>query len=262
MSVDATRFVWKLPKDTVSPLEKLILLAIADRCCERGECWPSISRICKDTNLSEDAVRRNRASLIEKGLLIYTGKFEGRSKQIPVMKLAVKEWREGEYFDDEIDPPVPATPSHERGVPLAEKGGYPPVPATQNLKEESKLEPKNNNNGVTSKNEYKETYFPMEKKSSNSMTALQLISQNPHNVPLPMIEDWIRSRKGKKAAITATAWNRINKELSKCDDPVDAFEQMVAAGWQSIKAEWVNKKRSVYDNQSTEWIHGIQEDLF
>jgi hypothetical protein len=143
MSVDATRYVWKLPKSAVSPFEKLILLAIADRCGESGECWPSIARICKDTNLSEDSVIKYRQNLIKKGILKYTGMFMGRSKQIPVMKLMVDDWREGTPGLDSFDPPPVATGRCQRGVekfisPPGDGGGYHPPVATQNLKEEPK----------------------------------------------------------------------------------------------------------------------------
>ena len=110
--------------------------------------------------------------------------------------------------------------------------------------------------------EYPETYFPLQTKTPSSMTALELHADNPNYIPLPMLLDWMKTRKSKKAAITVTGWKRLNKELSKCDDPIDAFEQMVTAGWQSFKAEWLNKKKSHYDNDSIEWGKGIEEDVF
>lgn len=266
MSIDATKFVWTLSKEVVTPLEKLILLAIADRCGECGECWPSISRLCKDTNLSQDAVRRHRTILIQKKLLTYTGQFLGRSKQIPVMKLMIDEWREGGYVEDQIDPPAVATPSQESVVPLAGKVGYPPAVATQNLKEEPKQEPKNiNTKNSLSPIDYQETYYePKNKNNKLSLNALKF--DNPHNIPTQMIDDWMTTRKIRKAPVTQTVWNKLNKELAKCGNPVDAFEEMVAAGWQSFKAEWIKsgteKLKSHFDNESTEWIETINERLF
>ena len=102
---------------------------------------------------------------------------------------------------------------------------------------------------------------PKERKPSlNTQDALK---QNPHNIPEDMIDDWISNRRAKKAPLTQTAWNRITKELAKCANPLDAFEQMVSAGWQGFKAEWVKvEKKSFHDNESTDWIHEIHTDLF
>ncbi len=143
MSVDATRFVWSLSKEIISPLEKLILLAIADRCGERGECWPSIARLMADTNLAKDAIVRHRTKLISQGILKYTGEMKGKSKQIPVMQLVMTQWREGSYVEDEIDHALPATGSQLIPVPVANKDRYHALPATRNLKEEPKKEPNN-----------------------------------------------------------------------------------------------------------------------
>ena len=100
MSIDATRFVWKLPKSAVTPIEKLLLLAIADRCGERGECWPSISRLEQDTNIDRRTIIRHRNKLLEKGILVYTGEMRGARNLIPVMRLMVQEWREGDYVEN------------------------------------------------------------------------------------------------------------------------------------------------------------------
>ncbi len=95
----------------------------------------------------------------------------------------------------------------------------------------------------------------------------QILNENPHNIPEQNIEDWIENRKKKKVPVTKTAWNKINKELAKCDDPISAFEEMVAAGWQSFKADWVNKKpekssKQFFDHESIKWAEGIEQDLF
>ena len=74
-----------------------------------------------------------------------------------------------------------------------------------------------------------------------------LLATNDFDIPKYMIKDWITTRNKKKAAVTQTAWNKINKELAKCKEkginPVDAFETMVARGWQALDAEWVTKEK-------------------
>ncbi len=87
MSVDATRWVWTLTKKQVSPTEKLLLLSIADRCGENGECWPSIKRLINDTCLDRKAIISSRQALLDKNILSYTGDFMGRTKSVPIMRL-------------------------------------------------------------------------------------------------------------------------------------------------------------------------------
>lgn len=87
MSVDATIATWKLPKSKVTATQKLLLLSLADRAGENGECWPSLQRLMADTNLGRQAIIDNRQELISKGLIVYTGAKKGRQRQIPVMRL-------------------------------------------------------------------------------------------------------------------------------------------------------------------------------
>lgn len=90
-----------------------------------------------------------------------------------------------------------------------------------------------------------------------------ILSNNIFQIPEQFIFDWIKARKKKRAPVTQTAWNKINKELSKCKengiDPVEAFETMAAGGWQSLKVEYFINPRSTkpplkrVDNNDTSW---------
>ena len=255
MSIDATRWVWKLSNKIISPIEKLILLAIADRCGERGECWPSIARLEEDTGLDRSTLIRHRKRFIELGLLTFTGKFAGRSNQIPIMKMMVDEWREGDYMEDD-DQWQAATRGTDPRVPVAQSDGYPSQPATRNLKEEPKRG--------------KDIYISDDSKNLAKPKKLnldELNNLNPHKIPKEMISDWIENRKAKKAPITQTVWNRINTELGLCSNPIEAFEEMVCRGWVTLKAEWIKSSKHLaptqtfYDTTSTSWIEGIEQDL-
>lgn len=192
MSTDATRWVWKLTKDQVTPTEKLILLAIADRCGEEGECWPSISRLVRDTGFSRDAIIQNRKTLIDKEILTYTGEYKGRAKQIPVMKLMCDEWRKGDPKDDEPDQSSKTTGRPERPVvdipPVVQNDGYQSFKTTQNLKEESKkkdLKHKGNspellNPVYTSPDNPKEK--PLSRDYSNKQTQEHIDTPSTHRV--------------------------------------------------------------------------------
>ncbi|CEG60937.1 hypothetical protein [Legionella micdadei] len=83
-----------------------------------------------------------------------------------------------------------------------------------------------------------------------------------------MLADWLTTRNKKRAPITPTAWNKIKKELWKCEqqgiNPVDSFETMVASGWQSLRFEWFQftkpQSSSGINNLSTDWGKNFYEN--
>jgi len=79
--------------------------------------------------------------------------------------------------------------------------------------------------------------------SKKSLDLQDLISDNPHDIPKPMLEDWVIIRKGKKAKITRTAWLKVNKTLSEIEKaykikPIESFERMVANCWLSLETKY------------------------
>lgn len=128
MSIDATRATWKL-SGQITAIQKLILLALADRAGEDGECWPSIKRLEADTNLNRKTLIDNRKKLIGLGLIELTGEMKGKKKQIPVMRLTYINQREQEFTSTENG----IRTSTEFGTRTSTENG------TLNLKEESKI---------------------------------------------------------------------------------------------------------------------------
>lgn len=115
------------------------------------------------------------------------------------------------------------------------------------------------------KAEYKETYYQQNEQKKSVLNMNQLIQNNPHSLPPQMIEDWLCNRKAKKAPVTQTAWARLNKELSKCKNPIEAFEECVSAGWLSFKHEWIDKqksKESYFDHDTMGWAKDLDKDMF
>jgi len=75
---------------------------------------------------------------------------------------------------------------------------------------------------------------------------VQLLADNPHNVPEQLLADWLTQRKAKRAAVTATVWSTVNTELAKCAEAGinadDAITEALNSGWQGFKASWVIKR--------------------
>ncbi len=111
MSVCAILATWKLNKQQVTPTQKFILLSYADRAGESFECWPSNSRLEKDTGYDRHTICENKQQLLEKGLISYTGEKKGRTKSIDVIRLNYVTPREG------LDPEVHYASSVE--MPIA-----------------------------------------------------------------------------------------------------------------------------------------------
>jgi len=120
--------------------------------------------------------------------------------------------------------------------------------------------------------EYQETYFPLSdtKKNANNLKISNVsdLPDNPHNIPIESLESWLETRKQKKCPVTPRVWKLINTELSKCKNPLAAFDTMVLRGWASIKAEWIakenglhdaQKKDGFYDYDNTEWVKRIND---
>jgi uncharacterized protein YdaU (DUF1376 family) len=58
-------------------------------------------------------------------------------------------------------------------------------------------------------------------------------------------QDFVKQRKVKKAAVTQTVIDGIQREANKADWTLDAaLAECVVRGWQSFKAEWVAPKQS------------------
>ena len=55
--------------EALGPTERLIMLSLADHADDSGRCYPSISRLCTRTGLSERAVRTNIRALEKSGYL-------------------------------------------------------------------------------------------------------------------------------------------------------------------------------------------------
>lgn len=61
---------WAMEVRVGDPLAKLLLVALADRADkETGQCWPSLSRLCEDTEMSKASVTRRLFYLEQRGFI-------------------------------------------------------------------------------------------------------------------------------------------------------------------------------------------------
>lgn len=85
-----------------------------------------------------------------------------------------------------------------------------------------------------------------ESKSQEHFGIKNILETNVFQIPEQIIQDWITNRKKKRLPIISTAWACVNKNLEKLKEqgvePIEAFETMVASGWQSLKVEYFVSK--------------------
>ena len=253
----------QISSSLLSHAAKILYGRLAQWSNESGQVYRSVPQLSEEIGASRSAIDRHLKELKEAKLI---GTFHPQAGGVNHFEFYDHEWMHAPikkqlvYKSDDYDPTSKVT------LPHVKIDVTPTSKMTCINKKEIERNKKDNNNTNNpvkiSKNDLQETYYPMppsnEEKKSTALTIDKLVIDNPHNIPSPMIEDWITNRKAKKAPITQTVWNKINKELAKCTKPLEAFEEFVAAGWQSFNAEWVNKKHgapkeSYFDNKSTSW---------
>jgi hypothetical protein len=102
MSLDATRWAWRVPVKTAG--QRLVLLNLADRANENGQCWPSQKRIARDTCLGERSVRSRLAELQALGLIRRQHRSSGAGKTSDLTTL---------LMEGEAHAAAAATPAHK-----------------------------------------------------------------------------------------------------------------------------------------------------
>ena len=104
MSVNATRFAWEcdLSKTTKRSAKRLVLLALADRANKENTCFPSISRVVKDTGMDRKTVMNTINDLITLGLVLDTGERKGGTNQVRVLKINVYKQESYPQVDQEF----------------------------------------------------------------------------------------------------------------------------------------------------------------
>jgi len=80
---------WASSIKTGSPTKKLVLLLLADRANDSGECWPSLQKIADDCELSKRSVQDNIKRLENAGLLEIVQRKSGDSQLSNIYRLHV-----------------------------------------------------------------------------------------------------------------------------------------------------------------------------
>ncbi|EIU1681411.1 helix-turn-helix domain-containing protein [Pseudomonas aeruginosa] len=79
MSIKAMNWAWE---QSLPPVPKLVLMALADNADDHGYCWPKMKTIAAKCSTSERTVQRTIKTLLAAGLLKKDARFDASGRQV------------------------------------------------------------------------------------------------------------------------------------------------------------------------------------
>ena len=201
---------------------KLTLLALANYANEDGTAYPSQKALSVKTSMDARSIRRHLVSLEEFGLLERDARKRGN----------------GFFTSDFFQLNIGATPKNS-APKTAESTSGKFVQRTVCPKDKNDIIQRTICPNPADKLSYqKEPPLNSTITKGNHHKAQAMLAAL--NVSETVAADFIELRKSKKAAITQTALDGIEREASKAGFSLeDALRTCCERGWQSFKAEWV-----------------------
>lgn len=204
-----------------NPLRKLILIKLADNANDKGECFPSVSYIAEQCEISERSVQNHIKQLEVDGLLkIESRKSENGLNKSNIYYLNFSGANPAPYGANGSSSGANAAPSGESPAPSY---GANPAPITSHIIEPVK-EPVNNLviNGF-------------------DFSGLDgMLEKN-------LIDDFIKFRKSIKKPLTQGAVNYLIRELNKAVragyNPNELIEMTLSRGWQTFEYRYLNNQQ-------------------
>jgi len=238
------------PLQGMTPVQKSVLISLADQANDDGVCWPAVATIASRTCVSERSVQAALRWLEENGF-ISAHRRAGRSTWYTVTPANAAP--RSSCTPANAAPPPPQmphpTPADAAPITVKEPSGEPSV--------------------VTGAPEASES-----KRPSKRITVRDLLRDNPHNVSEQTLADWLAARQQMRAPVTATVWRRVNDELAKCVAAGlcadDCLAEAQAAGWRGFKHEWLLNRQQRNGAQArsagpdfndTSWADELGDDL-
>jgi hypothetical protein len=189
-----------------------VLLSLADRAGEQHECRPSIGRLEKDTGLYRETIMEAIAELEERGL-VAVSRSNGRGNRYVLVGVESRHDQSGKADRYEKADQSGKADSTSREKPTATSREKP----TQNLPSEPTNEPVN------------------KKRASRAADIPQLA-----DIDSALLGDWLALRKQKRAPVTQTAVDGIEREAAKAGMSLqDALRMCCERGWVGFNAEWI-----------------------
>lgn len=92
------------------------------------------------------------------------------------------------------------------------------------------------------------------KRREEKITTKPTTPPPPDGVSQSVWDDFVKQRQAKRAAITYTAIQGIEREAKKANMSLnDALKEICARGWAGFKAEWVGEKQQTMSTDIRDW---------
>jgi hypothetical protein len=208
----------------MSPTQKAVLMAVAWYASDDGEYWGSVSTVCEHTCLSERAVRKTLHDLANMGYLSAEVR-AGTSTKYTLTPAHGAPLSQANPCTSCT--PAQDAPLHDMQPPPAQDAPPPlhlvhPTPA-----------PRAPNKQLTTNTKTRE--------QQDTPAALGVRDLVAVGVPEQAAKDFLTTRKAKKAPLTQTALDGIQREAAKAGMTLAAAVTLAAeSGWQGFKAKWLN----------------------
>lgn len=226
-------------KTRMHSTHKFVLVALCDNANDQGECYPSIAMLCEKTSLSDRAVQKSIAYLVEHGYVRRDAR-SGRSNYFYIAQAS--SWQP--VTPEARAPRTMRTPNKLRPAPEPDA----PPPANVVRPTSARGSP------ITVMEPPMEP--PMEPSGNRQGNALQAGLQGglPEWLPAQAWADWIAYRQAGKAKFTAHAAQLALIELGKLrdagHDPQAVIEQSIYRGWSGFFPLKAQRGRGTYAQQS------------
>lgn len=230
----------QVSSNLLSHAAKILYGRLSQWSTEFGTVYRSSNQLAEEIGTTVRSIERHIKELKYVGLI---GTFHPQAGGVnhfefydhPWMRESIKE--QLTYKSSPLDPPS------KMAVPPDKVVGTPPSKVADINRKEIK--------------EIKDKTTPAIAVSEKSLllTLEDMTKDNPHNIDLQMLNEWLLTRKKKKAPLTHTAWSRTNKVMVKLVDyglnPTDCFEKMVANGWQGMEFRYFEKDMDLKKHNET-----------
>lgn len=223
MSLEATQWAWG---QSLTPMQKLVLLSLSDRAGKDAVCYPSVQRLEADTGMNRKTIMEAIKAL-EGFCLLTVDRGLGRGN---IYKLNLEEKH--------------ITQDH-KAVPKTV-----PVPKLV-LVPETVLDQYQKRDLTSTKNGtliYQEPIKNLKDKKKLNFNNL------PKEISQDIAKEFIKHRAALKAPLTQHAFDLAMKESLKAINigltPDQAINETISAGWKAIKIEWLKNRANNEINQS------------
>lgn len=231
---------------------KFVLVTLCNYADVEGRLWPSVADLVERTCLDRKTVIAAVGALEAAGFLVDTGERKGRTRQVKVYRIEMKDTgsggievsRKGKGSEGGRVPVFPVKDAAFGGEGDRFSGER--VPETGQGSVSESLSERSGNRQYAC-----DAFFGEAASRPRGQGFVPLGYLTGKGVDAEVAGDWLAMRKAKKAQPTKTAIDGIAGEAEKAGMSLEeALRVCCANGWQGFRAEWVRRREGAQGGKS------------